>query len=118
MEEIMSLLLYQGSRRHLLSTLLNTFNEATSHRDEHKEREQPEEEAEKRKIDNLLKSVETADEQVKKLEFWSDVKELARKGESKGAVDEGKWGHDWQGLDASGPSSIQHDHLDKGKAKE
>ena len=39
-------------------------------------------EAQLRKIDNLARAAHVADQEVKKMEFWSDVKDIARKGES------------------------------------
>lgn len=43
-------------------------------------------EARHRKIDNLARAVHAADQEVKKMEFWSDVKGVARKGESATAL--------------------------------
>jgi len=51
-----------------------------------------------RKIENLKKAVHAADQEVKKMEFWSDIKDIARKGESITA--EGGW----EDLEISGAS--------------
>lgn len=60
---------------------------------------------EKRRYESLLRAVRAADEQVKRLEYWSDVKEMVQEGETKGAVDtEQGWGPGWQGVDSSGPA--------------
>ena len=83
---------------------MHKFDVATAHREEHEKRGEAENEQEKRYIDNLLSAVNTADEQCKKLEYWSDVRDVVRKGEAIGATrPEYGWGHEWAGVDASGP---------------
>lgn len=58
---------------------------------------------EERRINNLLKAVEAADEQCKKLEYWSDIRKLAEDGSAGNATDpESGWDDKWQGLDGSG----------------
>ncbi|MCJ1302060.1 hypothetical protein MMC08_004861 [Hypocenomyce scalaris] len=105
MHEIMSYLIYQTSRRQLLAHLQQTFNNATGFRDNDSEERGSDDGAEKRRVDNLHKAVHAADEQVKVLEYWSDVKDMAERGETKGAADDDQgWGSGWQGLDASGPA--------------
>lgn len=104
MSTIMSLLVFQSSRRQLLSLLLRRFEAASAHREAHKDREQPESSPESRKIDNLLNALHAADEECRRLEYWSDIREIAKRGDSVGAVDENHgWGHGWEGLDDSGP---------------
>lgn len=105
MHEVMSYFIYQTSRRQLLAHLQHFFNDATSSRDDNAEEGGLDEEAEKRRVDNLHKAVYAADEQVRGLEYWSDVKGMAEAGESKGAADDDQgWDYNWQGLDASGPT--------------
>ena len=105
MHEIMSYFIYQTSRRQLLAHLQHIFNDATSSRDKDAVEGGLDEEAEKRRVDNLHKAVYAADEQVKALEYWSDVKGMAEAGETKEAADDGQgWDYNRQGLDASGPS--------------
>ncbi|KAI9813225.1 MAG: hypothetical protein M1827_004167 [Pycnora praestabilis] len=87
MSDIMSSFIFQNSRRQLLAHFLHTFNTASKHRDEHVEKGEPEDDAEKRRTDNLLNTVKSADDQVKRLEYWSDVRDMAQKGESKGGAD-------------------------------
>jgi hypothetical protein len=100
----MSMLVFQNSRRQLLSTLMSTFDAAQSHRDEHKSQDKPEGEAESRRITSLLKAVEAADEECKKLEYWSDIRELAVEGKAGNATAEASgWDEKWQGVDDSGP---------------
>ncbi|KAF2175696.1 hypothetical protein K469DRAFT_609898 [Zopfia rhizophila CBS 207.26] len=102
---IMSMLIFQNSRRQLLANLMRTFDAAKEHREEHKERGEPEDEAEERRINNLLKAVEVADAECKKLEYWSDVRELTESGKAGDATDpRSGWDHQWKGLDGSGPS--------------
>ena len=104
MEHIMKLLVFQNSRRQLLSILMHEFEAAEKHRDEHEDREEEESDEEKRHIDNLLKAVEAADDQCKLLEYWSDVRDMARDGEILRASEHKHgWDHGWQGLDTSGP---------------
>ncbi|KAH0542332.1 hypothetical protein FGG08_003269 [Glutinoglossum americanum] len=106
MPEIMASLVFQASRRQLLAHLSRKFDTVSSHRDQHLERGEPEDDVEQRKIDNLLKAIHAADEQVKELEFWSDVRAMAREGENSGAADDGQgWGCRW-GPDAGGPTSL------------
>ncbi|KAL8392670.1 hypothetical protein RB595_002750 [Gaeumannomyces hyphopodioides] len=54
----------------------------------------------------LATALRRADEEVKRLEYWSDVKEVAEKGHSHGAVDgECGWDDSWEGVDNSGPAA-------------
>ncbi|KAK4981359.1 hypothetical protein LTR66_010055 [Elasticomyces elasticus] len=107
MPNIMSLFIFQSSRRQLLATLMHRFDAASRHRHEHTQSERAESDEEKRRIDNLLRAVRVADEEVKRLEYWSDIRSMARHGEILGATDESRgWSaHGWQGLDSSGPAS-------------
>jgi len=103
MAEIMASFVFQASRRQLLAHLSRKFDAASSHRHQHLERGEPEDDEEERQIDYLLKAVRAADEQVQELEFWSDVKAMAAEGESVGGFGEGRdWGCSWG---ASGPTS-------------
>ncbi|KAJ4360857.1 uncharacterized protein N0V89_001424 [Didymosphaeria variabile] len=100
---IMSLLIFQNSRRQLLSTLMETIDDARAHRDTHRKSGKPEDEAEERRINNLLKAVEAADAECKKLEYWSDIKMLAEEGTAGNATDpKNGWDEKWQGVDSSG----------------
>ena len=100
---IMSMLIFQNSRRQLLSTLMERFEAARTHRDEHEKEDKPEGEAEQRRIDYLLKAIEAADSECKKLEYWSDIKNLAEEGKAGNATDPSMgWDEKWQGLDVSG----------------
>ncbi|KAK2625309.1 hypothetical protein QTJ16_005678 [Diplocarpon rosae] len=101
MHDIMGMFIFQASRRLLLSHLLKIFNEA-SETDETGANS-----VDKRRLENLQAAVKHAEEEVKSLEFWSDVKDMAEKGEIKGAVDESQgWDQRWAGLDHSGPTDV------------
>lgn len=77
----MSMLIFQNSRRQLLSTLMSTFDAAKEHREEHKQSGEPEHELEERRINNLLKAVEAAESECKKLEYYSDIRRLEEEGD-------------------------------------
>jgi len=102
MPDIMFSFIFQISRRQLLAHLLHVCNAASGHRGEHIERDKPEDDVEKRRIDSLLKAVHAADEQVKGLEYWSDVKNMAQTGEGEGAADQGQGCRGLQGSDSAG----------------
>ncbi|KAI9779907.1 MAG: hypothetical protein M1835_004611 [Candelina submexicana] len=106
MPEIMSFFIFQNSRRQMLANLSRTFEETSRHRNEHIERGEPEDEVEKREIDNLLNAVKAADEQVKRLEYWSDAKDVASQGEVTVTSDDSQgWGHQWKGSVSQEPSN-------------
>jgi hypothetical protein len=111
MHEIMSQFIFQASRRLLLAHLSSLFDEASKVRDEHVKDGKDEDPAEKRRIDNLEAAIKAADEEVKRLEYWSDIKGMAEKGETKGAVDQAQgWDEGkWAGIDNSGPKDVISD---------
>ncbi|KAK4164799.1 hypothetical protein QBC43DRAFT_316817 [Cladorrhinum sp. PSN259] len=109
MHEIMSLFVFQASRRALLTRLTEVSDRAAAQKTKDKEKTISEEV--RRKADNLAAAVKHADEEVRRLEYWSDVKGMAEEGESVGAVDKKKgWDPSWQGLDNSGPSEPAPQH--------
>jgi hypothetical protein len=100
MHEIMALFVFQASRRVLVSKLTQAYDKAVAELEEQKDKD-PELE---RRAKHLSAAVEHADEEVRRLEYWSDVKSLAEEGDSKGAVDHAQgWDRSWQGVDKSGP---------------
>lgn len=105
--DIMARLVFQNSRRHLLEILMEEVHAASAHREEHTAQAKPESDREKSRIDNLLKAVDAADREVRRLEYWSDIRRMVRKGETEGPTDNSSsWpSKDWQGLEASGPLS-------------
>lgn len=103
MHEIMSLFVFQASRRVLLARLTEVYDKAAEQQKKGKDA-RPELE---RRAENLEAAVKHADEEVRRLEYWSDVKGMAEEGESKGAVDREQGWKDptWRGVDRSGPSA-------------
>ena len=106
MHEIMSVFVFQASRRVLLSRLTRVYDEEAA--EERKGRGGKDTEdggkAPSKRVENLAAAVKHADEEVRRLEYWSDVKGITAGGDSKGAVDESKgWDPSWEGLDRSGP---------------
>ena len=99
MHDIMSLFVFQASRRILLSRLMQVHDETTTqlkktNTTELRERNQA-----------LKDAVHHADEEVRKLAYWSDVKQMAESGEAKDAVKGDKgWDESWEGVDQSGAS--------------
>lgn len=97
MHEIMSLFVFQASRRTLLTRLMEIYDETTAQLEKNetpnlKDRQQA-----------LKEAVKHADEEVRKLAYWSDVKQMAEGGDIKDAVDTDKgWHEGWQGIDQSG----------------
>ena len=63
----------------------------------------PESEAEKHYIDSLLRATQVAEHEIRKLEYWSDVKDVVREGE--GLESPQGWSGAWQGIDQSGPEA-------------
>ncbi|KAI9849887.1 MAG: hypothetical protein M1837_000101 [Sclerophora amabilis] len=116
MHDIMSSFIFQASRRQLLAHLVQHYNESLAEagaESKAKEDEQSDEgesgptKKESKRASNLYNAIQAAEEQVKTLEYWSDVKHLAKQGESLGAVDKSKgWDDSWQGLDSSGPANF------------
>lgn len=126
MHYILSMLMFQYSRRYLLSAMMRKIDDAERHRQDHLARDEEESESERQRIDNLLQAVEAADHQIQHLEFWSDIRDAVNRGESHGAVDKGAgWQKDWEGLDSSGPrtehtyedSPINNDTIAQTRAK-
>ena len=124
MPHILSLFMFQYTRRQLLSKMLKKIQESSEHRTAHEKKDEPENEQEKQKIDNLLRAVKAAEDEVKSLEYWSDIKHVAQKGETISATDGGSgWDERWQGLDQSGatqgtePQTDEHGHIQGSEAR-
>jgi hypothetical protein len=113
MSDIMSLFIYQSSRRQLLAELIQHFDSSNARKESLSGHMHSDEESKKqheiavKQANNLSRAVEAADEQVKRLEYWSDIKSMARHGETMHATDNDHWNETkWQGLD---PASPGHD---------
>lgn len=98
MGDIMGTLMFQSSRRQLLGDLISRHEEAhktqkelAAHQHEEDEAKQQEHDRSSRHAENLLKAVHSADEQVKKLEYWSDIKNL---GDATAAAEKAEEPHD------------------------
>lgn len=99
MHDIMSLFVFQASRRILLSRLTQVYDELgnleTADTDE----------TVKEKRRHLGAAIKHADEEVKRLSYWSDVKKVTQEGTSRGALDESSGlPEELQGADQSGPA--------------
>ncbi|KAG7074526.1 meiotically up-regulated 65 protein [Colletotrichum scovillei] len=104
MHDVMGIFVFQASRRLLLSRLSQIYDEAVvADEEKHEDADKAKEREERRK--HLAAAIKHADEEVKRLSYWSDVKGLAENGEAKHAVaeDEG-WNKGWEGVDQSGPA--------------
>ncbi len=107
MHTIMSLFIFQNSRRQLLALLIRESESASSQREEHAQRGKNESADEQKRIDNVLQAVKAAEEQVKKLEFWSDVRDLTRDGQLYEVAEfKDEWEHNWQVQDTSEPAPV------------
>ena len=129
----MNILVFQTSRRHLLALLMQAISSASHHRTTkhtsptspsspqaaaspnppsspsppssppHVPTFGPESDAEKHYIDSLLRATHVAEREIRKLEYWSDIKDVVRNGESLESPI--GWGSAWQGIDQSGPEA-------------
>ncbi|KAI0387088.1 hypothetical protein F5Y04DRAFT_242981 [Hypomontagnella monticulosa] len=107
MHEIMSLFVFQASRKLLLARLIKLHDDEVGNEEEDPKGKSA---ALQQKAENLAEAIKHADEEVRRLEYWSDIKGMADSGESRGAVEHGKgWGRDWEGLDKSGPRGVKGD---------
>ena len=107
MHDIMRMFVFQASRRLLLAILLRIFNEALESTEKETGGGKTTDHRRQHRLDHIAEAVKHADEEVKKLEFWSDVKVIAESGSTKCAVDEAQgWGEKWTGLDRSGPEAV------------
>ena len=103
MHDIMSFFVFQASRRALLTTLTKIYDEALI---KSKEADEADKAGLQEHINHIAAAIKHADEEVRRLEYWSDVKAMASAGDSKGAADgDAGWDkHKWQGVDNSAPT--------------
>lgn len=106
MPEIMSLFIYQSSRRQVLAELMHHHGDATERRDSLAGHSHDDDEARafhdaaSQQAEHLLSAIKAADEQVQKLEYWSDIRDMAQHGETLLGKSSGDWdAKRWQGLD-------------------
>lgn len=118
MHEIMSVFVFQASRRLLLTRLMNIHDDAA---EKLKQQQRPGDKQKapvgtednlQRKVDNLAAAVKHADEEVRRLEYWSDVKSMAENGEASHAVaHNSEWQQGWEGVDQSGAIGANREQL-------
>ncbi|KAM0333162.1 hypothetical protein ACHAQA_001822 [Verticillium albo-atrum] len=97
MHDIMGIFVFQASRRILLSRLTQVYDEMN--------KLQKDDATFKARQKHLGAAIKHADEEVRRLSYWSDVKGVTENGESRGAVEgEAGWGDAWEGVDQSGPA--------------
>lgn len=99
MHEIMSLFIFQASRRLLLCKLMEKHNNTR------KELEKKDSTELRQRKDALDAAVRHADEEVRRLAYWSDVKHMVANGETRISLedDRGCFYDAYQGVDDSGP---------------
>lgn len=97
MHDIMRIFMFQTSRTMLLKDLTRLLDETI--RELGERGENPELEGRRAHLEG---AVRCADEEVRRLAYWSDIKGMVEGGESAMAVAEG-WGGEWEGVDQSGP---------------
>lgn len=106
MHEIMATFVFQTSRRLLLSRLMQIFDETAARE------QQDDSPGTRERLANIKAAVQHADEEVRRLEYWSDVKQIAEAGESHGAaVQEEGWSQAFEGIDRSGPKIPNEEEL-------
>ncbi|KAI1091885.1 hypothetical protein F5B19DRAFT_245875 [Rostrohypoxylon terebratum] len=104
MHEIMALFVFQATRKLLLRWLIRYHDEQVDGGSKGDKDDKGKSPATNQLAENLAAAIKHADEEVRRLEYWSDIKDMAESGESRGAVDRGKgWDRTWEGLDNSGP---------------
>lgn len=92
----MSMFMFQHSRRHLLTRLLNIYDKRLSHEKEHaadkgKENatayDQENNDLEHRRTGYLKHVLEVADQELKRMEYWSDLVDIAKEGNGLGTAE-------------------------------
>ena len=101
MHDIMSFFVFQASRRVLLARLTKVYDDTLRRCNEGGNAGLQEQ------VKQLEAAVKHADEEVRRLEYWSDVKAMAEGGESAAAADDDEgWDQGkWQGVDNSAPAA-------------
>ncbi len=82
MHEIMSLFIFQASRQALLARLTQVYDETV------KEKNDQDSPRLQRRAENLAAAIKHADEEVRRLEYWSDMKALTEGGDPQGNPDD------------------------------
>lgn len=104
MHDIMRIFIFQTSRKLMLTHLTRLLGDTV---EELQKGESPELEGRRAHLEG---AVRCADEEVGRLAYWSDIKDMVEGGESVNAVAEGGgWGGEWEGVDQSGPAPPRKD---------
>jgi hypothetical protein len=111
--EIMSLFMFQASRRQLVELLQHEAAHAQKHRDEHDAEDKAEGEAEARRTDNILKAMRIANGQIGGLEYWSDRKHVLRLSDETGSKTKPK--HDLTTSDGASIAPTEDNPVDEVK---
>lgn len=100
MHEIMRLFIFQASRRLLLCHIVAKYNDAS------RDADMEPTPAMKNRKDALNAALRHADEEVRKLAYWSDIKHMVASGESRISLedDRHKFYETFEGIDQSGPA--------------
>ncbi|QPH05727.1 hypothetical protein C2857_003705 [Epichloe festucae Fl1] len=103
MHEIMSIFVFQASRRQLLAHLMRQYDQVVRNLEEDDNHDNKELLQRKEALEAAVKH---ADEEISKLAFWSDVKKMAGRGELRPSLDgDQSWYESRPGLDRSGPKA-------------
>ncbi|KAH0593072.1 hypothetical protein MHUMG1_09073 [Metarhizium humberi] len=103
MHEIMSIFVFQASRRQLLTHLMRKYDDTARKLEQNDKKDNKNLQARKKALEAAVKH---ADEEVSKLAYWSDVKKMAERGELRLSLDEDQgWYEARPGLDRSGPNA-------------
>lgn len=107
MHEIMGIFIFQASRRLLLCHLVTKYNDAT------RDADMEPTPAMKNRKDALNGALRHADEEVRKLAYWSDVKHMVASGESRLSLEDDRhqFYETFEGIDESGPAPPNNGQL-------
>ncbi|EQL04074.1 meiotically up-regulated 65 protein [Ophiocordyceps sinensis CO18] len=112
MHEIMSLFVFQASRRQLLSHLIRKHDETMQELGTKGNKDKAGLRQRKKALDAAIKH---AQEEVRRLAYWSDVKRMAEEGELRDSFDsEQGWFDANSGLDQSGPTAPRRKEESRG----
>lgn len=120
MPHVMSLFMYQYTRRRLLASMLQKYDDAPPH-DPVKDVDlegtgdtssgsptpmDDRDEASIQRHRDIKQAIDAAEREIKNFEYWSDIRGVIQSGDTLNAADEGHgWDESWQGLDRSGPTT-------------
>ncbi|KAG5999615.1 hypothetical protein E4U54_001755 [Claviceps lovelessii] len=103
MHEIMSILVFQASRRQLLAHLMRQYDQVVRRLEDN---DQSNDKKLLQRKEALEGAVKHADEEVSRLAYWSDIKKMAESGDLRLSLNEEQnWLDTRPGLDGSGPDA-------------